>query len=98
MRIELRKSGGQGFAFGVEGDLDDLPEALARELLRARAEGRLEAASRMPERPQAVDAERVTLILREASTVERYVFSDAQEIPELLDLLDELWEVCRERG
>ena len=111
MKFILRRTGGQGLRFEGELDTADLPEALAQRVEEFLTVENLSEAVQIPENALMVDALLYELILipdgfdedaLEQETAEQdfqtFEFSEAQDIPEVLDILDELMgEIIRRK-
>jgi len=111
LKFILRRTGGQGLRFEGELDTADLPEALAQRVEEFLTVENLSEAVQIPENALMVDALLYELILipdgfdedaLEQETAEQdfqtFEFSEAQDIPEVLDILDELMgEIIRRK-
>lgn len=95
MNLILRTSGGQGIRLEGKLDVSDLPEDLAERVEEVLTSERLTEAQRVAANTRMVDAQLYELTLLSAgpeAEAMKFEFSEAQDIPEVLDVLDELMQ------
>ena len=105
MKFILRKTGGQGITLRGKLDTEDLPKDLAQKVEEILGVENLNEAVQTPENTRMVDALLYELILipddfdedaleqeKAEQDFQKFEFSEAQDIPEVLDVLDELMQ------
>lgn len=90
MKLLLRRTGGQGLMLQGKVDTSELPEDLARRARETLQPEKLRRVATQPQNPFMVDCHEYEITLLDDDEVKHFKFSDAQNAPELLELLDEL--------
>lgn len=91
MKLLLRRTGGQGLMLQGRVDTSELPEDLAKRTRETLKPEKLQKVATRPQDPFMVDChEYEVTLLDDDKEVKHFKFSDAQDAPELLELLDEL--------
>ncbi len=91
MKLLLRRTGGQGLMLQGKVDTSELPEDLAKRTQETLQPEKLRKVAMQPQNPFMVDChEYEVTLLDDDKEVKHFKLSDAQNAPELLELLDEL--------